>query len=162
MIVSNTAARQRLTKRGDTRGLSSLPVALDCKTWWSEYGPKIVAEEGKAGWILFIMDAQERLIEETMLMARSIRNREKRGGEGWSQKEWLNIQETSLEAYEWYKRHCPAQNSVPEWADFILTAQYSLFSVLARMGRELRGVQELGYQTVSVESGAAGVLVEVA
>lgn len=95
-------------------------------------------------------------------MARSIRNRAARGGAGWTQREWLNVQETSTEGLAWYRKHCPAPGSVPEWAEFILTAQEGLYSVLARMGRELRAVQEQGYQTISVESGPAGVNVEVA
>lgn len=153
MIVANASDRARLLQHDeDVRGLASLPIINDWAAWWRVWGPKLVAAEGRQGWILFLLDAQEKLVEAMVTMSRVIRNKPSWGG-GWSEKEWSNIEETTAGARAWFERNCPDPKTLPEYAQFLVSGQHGLFCVLSRMGRELRALQTQGYSTVVLEAG---------
>jgi hypothetical protein len=152
LIVSNESDRARLLKRGEGKGLSSLSLMHDWQEWWRAWGPKITAQVGRQGWVLFILDAEEKTRELCMLLSRLIRNKPEWDTRGWSEAEWKNVEETTLEAKCWYERNCPRPESVPEWAQFIVSGMYGNFCTLARLGRELRALQEQGYSCVALEA----------
>lgn len=136
----------------DRRGLSSLPVAADAATWWREWGPKIVAVHGKQGWILFLLDAQEKLVEVHMLVSRLLRNKPEWDSRGWSQAEWEDVELQTAAAAAWFAQNAPTpMKDAPEWAQFLFSAQHGNFAVLRRLGRELRAIQEQGYLVATVE-----------
>lgn len=151
-------------KFADKAGLSSLAVVDDWQVWWREWGPKIMAQHGRQGWILFMLEANDKVQEVSMVLARIIRNKPKWNSVGWSQKEWLNCAETAAEAQAWFEKHGESvMRDAPEWAKFILVAQHGNLTVLSRLARELRGIQENGHSTVVLEATANGIdLKEVA
>lgn len=152
MIVPDSQ-RARLVARGDDGSTAVLPLVEDWQTWWREWGPRIRAEEGQQGWIIFLLDAHEKLTEVNAIMARIMRGKHNEVGIAvWSEKEWMNVHETAEEAKAWFERHVPTLTGVPEFAQFLLTAQYANLSVLTRLARDLRGLQEEhGIGTMVVE-----------
>lgn len=154
-MLASTSTRAAHTAFEDKSGLASLPVIRNWREWWREWGPKIAAQEGKAGWILFLLDANEKLQEVSMLIARIIRSKPKWSTEGWSEDEWGNVRDVAAKATDWFKANCPVRD-MPEWAQFVAAAQYGNFRVLERLARELRALQEQGYSTVVVEERADG------
>lgn len=136
----------------DRRGLSSLAVLDDWRTWWRHWGPTIAAEHGRQGWILFLLDANEKIQEAAMLVSRVLRNKPEWGTAGWSQAEWLNVEEQTAEAAAWFAREAPGpMRDAPAWAQFLFSAQGGNLAVLKRLGRELRAVQEQGYLVATLE-----------
>jgi hypothetical protein len=170
-MIASSSTRAALTVRTDKRGLASFPVVADWQLWWKTWGPKIAAQEGRQGWILFLLDANERLMEVSMLISRIIRSKPQWTTEGWSQDEWSNVQDVAARATAWFEANCPTKD-LPEWAQFIAAAQYGNFRVLERLARELRALQEQGYttvvleetggRTITVQQGAEKILEEVA
>ena len=67
---------------------------------------------------------------------------DKVGNSIWSEKEWLNCETVALEAKAWFNRNVPNLKTVPEFAAFILSAQHANLSILCRLARDLRGMQE--------------------
>lgn len=156
MIVEQSR-RSGLTQLADNRGTASLPVLQDMQLWWKEWGPRIARDVGRQGWVLFLLDAHEKLIEGSTLVSRIIRNKPKWDGHG-TEREWGNVETQTRADLAWYERHVePVKRDAPEWAQFLITAQYSAFCALARLGRELRGLQEAGYSTVVLETSDKGI-----
>lgn len=151
MIVERSKLRG-LTQLADNRGVASLPILQDMQDWWQVWGPRIAKEEGKQGWILFLLDAHEKIEEVSMLVSRLLRNKPEWDSKGWSQNEWLPVDEQSTAAVRWFENHLPRLDDVPEFAQFLLSAQYGNLCVLARLGREMRAAQEQGYTTVVLEA----------
>lgn len=145
------AARSKLaglTMMADNRGTASLPVLQDMQLWWREWGPRIARDVGYQGWVLFLLDAHEKQIEGSMTVSRILRGKLGRV----SEREWQNVEDLTTSDLRWFERHAPeVQRDAPEWAQFLITAQYGAFCALARLGRELRGVQVAGYSTVVLE-----------
>lgn len=114
---------------------------------------------GRVGWVMFLLDAKDRLLETQMLVSRIIKSKPEWDTRGWSEAEWLNVEETTAEAKAWYVRNLPNPERMPEWARFLVAAQFGAFCALERMGRELRACQTQGYSTVVVERSADGLAV---
>lgn len=157
MIVQNDADRSRLLEMTDKRGIDSLPVIEDWQAWWQEWGPRIAAEEGRQPWIIFMLDAHEKTLEGLMLLSRLIRNKPKWNTTGWTQAEWGNVALFGAEARCWFEQNHPRLEDVPEYAQFIISAQYGVFCALERLTREMRAIQDQGYKVVALESGEDGV-----
>ena len=146
-----------LTELADNRGTASLPILQDMQLWWKEWGPRIARDVGYQGWVLFLLDGHEKLIEGATLVSRIIRGKPKWDGQG-SEREWGNVESQTTADLRWFERHVDSvKRDAPEWAQFLLTAQYGAFCTLARLGRELRGVQEAGYSTVVLEQRDTGI-----
>jgi hypothetical protein len=146
-----------LTKMADNRGTASLPILQDWQLWWKEWGPRIQRDVGRQGWVLFVLDANEKLLEMSTLVSRIIRGKPSWDSRGWTENEYGNVESICMAGLRWFERHAEAvQKDAPEWAKFILAAQYGNFSALARLGRELRGLQEAGYSTVVLETNEGG------
>jgi len=142
----------------DKRGLDSLPVIADWQEWWREWGPKIASQHGKQGWVLFLLDAQEKIQEVSMLASRVIRNKAPWEARGWTEAEWGNVEAEGEAAVVWFATHAPGPlRDAPEWAQFLFTAQHGNLCSLARLCRELRGLQEQGYKVAVVERQPAGL-----
>lgn len=142
----------------DRRGLSSLAVAADWQTWWSTWGPQIAREHGRQGWILFLLDANEKLLEVQMLLSRVIRNKPEWDTTGWSEAEWMNVAEQTAFALAWFEKYAPGpMRDAPEWAQFLFSSQHGNFAVVARAGRELRAIQEQGYLVATLERNPEGI-----
>jgi hypothetical protein len=136
----------------DERGLGSLPVIADWQEWWRYWGPRIADQHGKAGWILFLLAANERIQEVSMLLSRLVRNKPEYDTRGWSAAEWLNVEEQTAAALAWFEANAPApMRDAPEWAQFLFSAQHGNLAVLKRLGRELRALQEQGYLVATIE-----------
>lgn len=155
-MIVDQSRRAGLTQLADNRGLASLPVLQDMQEWWREWGPRIAKDVGRQGWILFLLDANEKLVETTMLMSRLLRNKPDWDTRGWSEAEWLRVDDQATAALRWFERHVQTLTDVPEFAQFLLSAQYGNFCALARVGRELRAAQEQGYTTVVLEEQDGG------
>jgi hypothetical protein len=134
-----------LTELADNRGLASYPIVLDQDAWWKEWGPKIEMQEGRQGWILFVLDAQAKILEVSMKISQNVRNR-------WAEAGGVDVEQASEAALRWFEENYPKAESLPEWARFIVSAQYGNFCVLARLGRELKGVQDHGFNTLVLEN----------
>lgn len=142
MIVPDSQ-RARLLMRKDDGSTAVLPFVEDWDVWWHLWGPRIRKEEGQQPWILFLLDAHEKLTEVNAIMARLMLGKPSQVGISvWSQKEWMNVQETAEEAKAWFERIVPTLDAVPEFAEFLLTAMYANFGIMARLARDLRGLQE--------------------
>jgi hypothetical protein len=158
-LVANAADRTRLLQFGQSVGYSSLSLAHDWQEWWREWGPKIAKDVGLQGWVLFILDADEKIRELHMLLSRVIRSKPAWETRGWSAAEWENVETITAAARAWFEKNCPNPDHVPEWAQFILSGQYGNFQALQRLGRELRALQEQGYNTIAVEARDDGTVV---
>ena len=146
-----------LTALADNRGSASLPVLQDMQDWWKAWGPRISRDVGQQGWVLFLLDAHEKLVEGSMLVSRIIRNKPKWDGLG-TESEWGSVEVATTAALHWFENHAPAvQRDAPDWAQFLITAQYGAFCALARLGRELQGLKEAGYSTMVLETSDKGV-----
>ena len=107
--------------------------------------------------MLFLLDAHEKLVEGSLLVSRIIRSKPKWDGAG-TEREWGSVEAETTRDLRWFERHAPSvQKDAPEWAQFLITAQYGAFCALARMGRELRGMQVAGYSTVVLEQRDTGM-----
>lgn len=136
----------------DERGLSSLAVAGDWQEWWQLWGPEIAKQHGRQGWILLLLDANEKLTEVSMLLSRLMRNKPEYDSRGWSQAEWLNVEDQTAEALAWFERNAVSPMAdAPEWAQFLFLAQHGNLAVLKRLGREQRALQEQGYLVATLE-----------
>jgi len=136
----------------DERGLSSLAVAADWQEWWQVWGPKIAAEHGRQGWILLLLDANEKVQEVSMMLSRVLRNKPEYETTGWSEAEWLNVEDQSAEAAAWFERNAASpMKDAPEWAHFLFSSLHGNLTVLKRLGRELRAVQDQGYLVATLE-----------
>jgi hypothetical protein len=156
-MIATGSRRPGLTKLEDNRGNASFPILKDMQEWWKEWGPKIVSEVGRQGWVLFLLDAHEKVTEVEMLLSRVLRNKSKWDSAGFSEAEWSNPEQQATAALRWFERHAPGvQKDAPEWAQFLIAAQYNAFSVLSRLGREVRGAVENGYSPVVLEQSATG------
>lgn len=156
-MIVETSKRAELTRLADNRGSASLPVLQDMQVWWKEWGPRIAKDVGRQGWVLFLLDAHEKAVEGGMLVSRIMRGKPKWDSRGWSENEWGNVAALTTANLRWFENHAPAvQRDAPEWAQFLITAQYNTLSALARLGRELRGMQEAGYSTVVLEHNEGG------
>ena len=136
----------------DKRGLGSLPVVADWIGWWKVWGPRIAAEHGRAGWILLLLDANEKVQEVSMLLSRVLRNKPEWDSTGWSAAEWENVEDQAGEAAAWFERNAASpMRDAPEWAHFLFSSLHGNLCVLERLGRELRAVQEQGYLVATIE-----------
>lgn len=151
MIVEGSKLRG-LTTLADNRGIASLPILQDMDVWWREWGPRIVKDVGKQGWVLFILDANEKIMETSTLLSRVLRNKPEWDTRGWTEKEWSRVDESTTAAVRWFENNMPKPEHVPEWAQFILSAQYANLCVLARLGRETQAAIDQGYTTVVLEA----------
>jgi len=87
-----------------------------------------------------------------MLISRLLRNKPSWNSTGWSQAEWLNVEEQTAVADAWFQASAESpMRDAPDWARFIFSAQAGTFAVLKRLGRELRAVQEQGYLVATIE-----------
>lgn len=135
-----------------------MPIVTDCQEWWKVWGPRIAAEVGYQGWVLFILDVNEKIVEESMLLSRLLRGKPEYDTRGWTPDEWGNCEEVTMAGLRWFERHAPSViKDSPEWAQFILSAQYNNLCVLARLGREVRAATEQGYTTVVLEKRDGGI-----
>jgi hypothetical protein len=151
-VIASESTRGSLTQLADNRGLSSLPVVSDWQDWWRVWGPKILDNVGKVGWVLFVLDANEKILEESMLLSRLIKGKPGHTSKGWTPDEYGNVETICMQGLRWFETHAPSViRDAPEWAQFILSAQYGNLCVLARLGREQRSLQETGYSTVVLE-----------
>jgi hypothetical protein len=147
-VVATESKRAGLTGLEDNRGHSSLAVLQEWQLWWKEWGPRIARDVGYQGWVLFLLDSNEKITEVEMLASEVLRNQ---GCE--------NIEIATLKALRWFENHAESvKKDAPEWAAFLLAAQYGNLCALARLGRELRAKQEQGYTTVVLEHTEAGGL----
>lgn len=136
----------------DERGLSSLAFAADNDEWWRVWGPKIAARHGRQGWILFLLDANEKVQEVSMLLSRLLRNKPEWDSTGWSAAEWENVEDQTAAAAAWFERSAESpMKDAPEWAQYLFSAQHGNLAVLKRLGRELRAIQEQGYLVATLE-----------
>lgn len=157
-MIATGSRRPGLTKLEDNRGVASFPFAADCQEWWAIWGPRIVKEVGRVGWVLFILDAHEKLVEGHMLISRLLRSKSKWESKGWTPDEWGNVADITMQSLRWYENHASTIiKQVPEWAAFLIAGQYSNFCLLARLGREMRAAQEQGYSTVVLETKDGGI-----
>lgn len=116
------------------------------------WGPKIAAEHGHQGWILFLLDANEKIQEVSMLLARLMRNKPEWESTGWSAAEWQSVEDQTAAACSWFEANAPApMRDAPEWAQFLFTAQHGNFMVLKRLGREQKALQDQGYLVATIE-----------
>lgn len=150
MIVQNQTDRDKLLEPGDVRGEQSLPILRDWQAWWQVWGPRVAAEEGRQPWIMFLLDSSERIIEMQTTLSRVMKSKPEWDTTGWSEDEWSNIEDVCVRGLCWFERNVP--KDVPEFAAFIIAGQRGMFQTLARLGRELRSLQELGYGTVVLEA----------
>lgn len=142
MIVPSSR-RDRLVQMDDDGGTHALPLIEDWQTWWREWGPRIKTEEGAQPWIIFILDAHEKITELNAITQRIMMGKtDKVGNSVWSAKEWENCETVALEAKGWFDRNVPNLKNVPEFAAFMLSAQHANLCILARLARDLRGMQE--------------------
>lgn len=142
MIVPNSRL-DRLVKMDDDGGTHALPLIEDWASWWSVWGPRIKVEEGAQPWIIFILDAHEKITELNAITMRIMMGKtDTVGNSVWSEKEWLNCETVALEAKSWFDRNVPNLKNVPDFAAFILTAQHANLAILTRLARDLRGMQE--------------------
>lgn len=155
MIVQNEADRARLLEPGDTRGEQSLPILRDWASWWQVWGPRVAAEEGRQPWIMFLLDASERIIQMQTTLSRLLRDKPDWDTTGWSEDEWSNPADVTLRGLQWFERNVPTD--VPEFAAFIIAGQRGMFQTLHRLGREVRRLQEEGYGTVVLEARDDGI-----
>lgn len=136
----------------DQRGLSSLHVVTDWDEWWRTWGPTIVDRHGRQGWVLFLLDANAKLLEIEMLVSRLLRNKPEWNTATWSEAEWQNVETQTAAAAAWFQSNAPEpMRDAPPWCQFLFSAQAGNFAVLKRLGRELRAVQEQGYLCVTLE-----------
>lgn len=136
----------------DRRGLSSLDYATDADLWWRTWGPIIASRHGKQGWILFLLDANQKLQETAMLLSRLLRNKPEWNTAGWTEAEWENVETTTGAADAWFRKNADApMRDAPEWAQYLFVAQAGNFAVCKRLGRELRAVQDQGYLVATIE-----------
>ncbi len=136
----------------DRRGLSSLDFAADADEWWKVWGPIIASRHGKQGWILFLLDANQKLQETAMLVSRLLRNKPEWNTIGWSQAEWENVETQTALASAWFNEHVDTpMKDAPDWAQYLFVAQAGNFAVLKRLGREMRAIQEQGYLVATLE-----------
>lgn len=136
----------------DRRGLSSLDFASDADEWWRAWGPVIASRHGRQGWILFLLDANQKLQETAMLVSRLLRNKPEWNTAGWSQAEWENVEVNTALADSWFREHAAApMKDAPDWAQYLFVAQAGNFAVLKRLGREMRAIQEQGYLVATLE-----------
>lgn len=148
MIVP--ASRQkRLHTREDNAGLASMPLLSDWQVWWRTWGPRVAEEVGRCGWVLFLLDANEKVTEAQMVIGKMLRLGK-----------WERIEDVTVGGKEWFERNCPRQEDVPEWANFVLTALYGQFCTLERLGREVLGAIESGVMPIVIERTDSGVRVE--
>lgn len=142
MIVPNSR-RDRLCAMDDEGGTHALPLIEDWQDWWRLWGPRIAKEEGKQGWIIFILDAHEKITELNANVQRIMMGKtDKVGNSVWNAREWENCETIALEAKAWFERNVPNLKDVPEFAQFMLSAQHANLCILSRLSRDLRGMQE--------------------
>lgn len=151
MLVPDEHKRRELLSSEDNRGGSSLPVLQDWQEWWQVWGPKLAAEYGKQPWVLFVMDGIEKQVELSMAISRLLRQKPE-DSPGWTEKEWLNIAELTMEARCWFEQNQPRYDDLPEVAQFLVRVQHGFFRALERVGREVREIQEEGHNTITVEA----------
>ena len=156
-MIASSDTRQTLLRGGDDRGAHSLPILRDWQTWWREWGPRVAQDVGRHGWILFLLDSSERILEMQMTLSRVIRGKPEWDTSGWSEREWGSVAEMTAEGMAWFEKNSPRVDDVPEWAAFILTAQRGLFQTAWRLGRELQTLREQGYTTVVLEERQDGI-----
>lgn len=152
MIVANTSDRNRLLRPGKGLSIGSLPEVEKWNEWWQAWAPRIAAEVGREGWVLFILDSVEKMCGLEATMARILRDKPEWNTDLWAQQEWLDVEHTAGSALSWFDQNCPRLDRVPEWCAFVLCAMRGHFTVLARLGRELRAAQEQGYGSFVVEN----------
>lgn len=157
MIVQNHSDRARLLDGTDNRGQHSLPILRDWQTWWAAWGPEIATSVGKHGWIIFLLDANERMLEMQTTLSRVVRGKPEWNTAGWSEREWGDVSDMTAEGLAWFETNAPRLDDIPEWAAFLVTAQRGLFQTVVRLGRELRTLQEQGYTTVVLEERQDGI-----
>lgn len=155
---SSQVASVTKTQTGD-RGGAAMPLAAEWREWWREWGPKIAKEVGRQGWVLFILDANEKLLEVQTIMARIIRKGSEWDSTGFQEDEWLNVADVAGKALGWFEANAPSPRDVPEWARFLLAAQHGNFAVCKRLASELRTLQEQGYSVVTLEHKDGGIQV---
>lgn len=127
----------------DEGGTEALPIIEDWDSFWRVWGPRIAKEEGKHGWILFLLDAHEKITELNAVTARIMMGKSNTiGTQVWSAREWENCETVATEAKAWFERNVPRLSDLPEFVQFLLSAQYSNLSILVRLARDLRGMQE--------------------
>lgn len=158
MLVSDQR-REALTQCLDNRGIASFPILMDWDEFWKTWGPQIVGHVGHQGWVLFLMDAIQKSLELQLTMSRLLRKKTQ-DTRGWSQAEWLNVADQTEEGLRWFERNLLDPKSLPEWAQFFQAGLYGQFTTMARLGREIRQLQDHGYNTLVVERDAAGVRLE--
>lgn len=145
-----TGSRQTgLHDRQDNAGLASMPLLKDWQDWWRTWGPSIAAAVGRCGWVLFLLDANEKVTEEQMVIGRMLRTGK-----------WERVEDVTIGGKEWFQRNCPRTDDVPDWANFILTALYGQFCTLERLGREVSGAIESGVMPIVIERTDDGIRVE--
>lgn len=142
MIVPSSR-RDRLVKMDDEGGTHALPMIEDWDLFWRMWGPRIKQEEGAQPWIIFLLDAHEKITELNAIIQRIIMGKPNTVGNSvWSEKEWESCEEVAVEAKAWFDRNVPALKDMPEFASFILSAQHANLSILCRLARDVRGMQE--------------------
>lgn len=142
----------------DDRGLSSFAIVKDWREWWSLWGPEIQARFGKVGWVLFLLDAHEKLEGLLMNLSRIIREKPDWDTAGWSEDEWSNPIWVAAKAKAWFQLNCPDMRDVPEFARFMLVGQHGLFGVMERLAREVREIQEEGHLLVNLTNPDTGAI----
>jgi len=158
LAKAGTEDRQFAVGQGDISSPASFPFLVDMQEWWSEWGPKILNEYGKTGWILLILDSYEKLEGLLMTMARLLRKKPEWNTDGWSAQEWENIEDRATEAYAWFCRNIPDQRDIPEFAKFLLVAEDGLFCAFKKMAAEVREIQEEGHLLVNLTKPEDGTI----
>jgi hypothetical protein len=134
----------------DERGMSSYAVIKDWSVWWGKWGPEIQSRYGKVGWLLLLLDANEKLEGILMNWARILREKPEWDTSGWSEDEWSNPVWVSAKAKAWFQTSCPNMEDVPEFARFMFVAMNGLFGVLERLSREIHEIQSEGHLLINM------------
>lgn len=156
MIVERSKIAQ-LTRLEDNRGSASKPILDDMSDWWRVWGPRIAKDVGKQGWVLFLLDAHEKLVEGANTVSRIVRGKGSWDVRG-SEQDWGNVETLTTGSLRWFEQHAEqVKRDAPDWAQFVIAAQYNGLCALARLGREVRALQEQGYSTVVLEESDKGI-----
>jgi len=142
----------------DSRGMSSYAVVKDWSDYWALWGPLIMVQFGREGWIRFMLDAHVKLEGLGMMFSRQLRNKPNWDSSGWSEDEWSSPMWVAAKAKAWYQLNCPKMDDVPEFARFIFVAQNGLFGVLERLAREVHEIQSEGHLLVNLTNADDGSL----
>lgn len=150
MRIATKGSPGNILSFADERGSSSFAVVKDMREWWAVYGPQIVNLYGRARWIVFLVHAHDKLEGLGMQLSRVMRNKPSWDTSGWSEDEWSSTLWAACKAKAWFTNNCPDLRDVPEFAQYILVAQYGMFGLMERLAREVNEIQNEGHLLINM------------